>query len=386
MPHTAPASLAYHRWLQWGALGIWLIMGLPLLSSATRQGETLIGTRWIAWLAMFFIFGPAFWISSNLQLQRSSYRIALLTVESFSAIGMTYLLPSYFAGFLLVMVSWQLALFLPLDVASVWVLANTGVLLYALHPNYHMGWRWAAGAGYLGFQAFAVIAAAMAKSEALARQEERRVNAELASTRELLVESSRFQERVRISRELHDALGHYLSALSLQLEGALHSPPNQVSEYLQKAQSTCRALFQEVRGVVSILHDGDGLDLHRSIQTLADRVPGLNLHLQMPDDFRVPDAARAHAVLRCVQEITTNTIKHAHATNLWITIELRPDSIEIRAHDDGEGSDSEKLGFGLTAMRQRLEELGGGLSLPLNQETGFSLRAWLPLAGGLGRP
>jgi len=383
MGSGVPPSLAYHRWLQGTGLCTWLILGLPVLSNATREGENLIGARWIAWLVMFFAFGPALWISSSLTLRRSGYRMGSLLVESVAAIGMTYLLPSYFVGFLLVVVSWQLALFLPLHVAGIWALTNTVGLLYVLHPNYHMGWRWAAGAAYLGFQAFAIITAAMAKREALARQEEARMNAELASTRELLSESSRLNERVRISRELHDALGHHLAALSVQLEVALHSPPEQVPSCLEKAQSSSRALFQELRGVVGTLRDGEGIDLSRSLHALAERVPGLKLHLSVPDTFRVADPARAHAVLRCVQEIATNTIKHANASNLWIEIDATSDAIEITARDDGRGTDFATPGFGLSGMRERLEELGGGVSFASTSESGFSLRAWLPLAGGL---
>jgi len=75
---------------------------------------------------------------------------------------------------------------------------------------------------YVGYSSFTFITGLVAKQQAQAREEQRRLNAELRATRALLAESSRMSERLRISRELHDLLGHHLTALSLNLEVAGH--------------------------------------------------------------------------------------------------------------------------------------------------------------------
>jgi signal transduction histidine kinase len=201
----------------------------------------------------------------------------------------------------------------------------------------------------------------------------------LMSTRELLAESSRVGERVRITRELHDVLGHHLTALALQLEVTVHSAPDQLQESLKKARASAGRLLQELRQVVSDSRDSESLDLRRAISTLADYVPRLKLHLELPEHFRITDAARAHAILRCVQEITTNTLKHADASNLWIMIAVTDGIVEISARDDGRGAHDAKPGVGLSGMRERLEQLGGGLCVELSKESGFRLRAWLPV-------
>ena len=118
-------------------------------------------------------------------------RLTALLIETIAALGMTALLQGYFVGFLLVIVSWQLALVLPLKAAGVWTALDSFLWIYLLQPHYHMGWRWSGTAAFLGFQVFAVVTAAMAKSESLAHEDLGRINAELASTRELLRESSK---------------------------------------------------------------------------------------------------------------------------------------------------------------------------------------------------
>src|SRR3546814_15210299 len=71
---------------------------------------------------------------------------------------------------------------------------------------------------YVGFAGFVFVTSMVARQQAQARDEQRRLNAELRATRALLAESARVNERTRISRELHDLLGHHLTALSLNLE------------------------------------------------------------------------------------------------------------------------------------------------------------------------
>jgi len=378
MPSSLPGSQSYHRVLRAAGIGTWIFLGLPIFDSSTRRGYTLTHTQWLAWLALFLVFGPAFWYSSIRGARSQPLRIAALLVETFAAIGMTHLLQDYFVGFLLVIVSWQVALLLPLRVAVGWVTAASALLLYYLEPHYHMGWRWGATGAFIGFQVFVVIAASMAKSEAEAREDQARINAELVSTRELLRESSKLGERIRISRELHDSVGHHLTALCLHLEAALNSPADQASEGIQHAQHAARHALQEVRTVVSSMQGGEEIHLRAALQLLAEQIPRVRLNLSVPEELRITDPARANAVLRCVQEITTNTLKHSDAANLWVTLRLNRGGIEIEARDDGQALPKRESGFGLTAMRKRFEELGGGVSFDTGTPQGFSLKAWLP--------
>lgn len=377
--HTnLPGSHPYHRVLRAVGIGTWMFLGLPIVDSSTRSGYTLTSLQWRAWLVFFLLFGPAFWYSSSPKNRPVSARVSALVMEVVAVLGMTFFLFDYFVGFLLVIVSWQVALLLRLRVAIIWMLTASALLLYLLDPHYYMGWRWGATGALLGFQAFAIVTAALARAESELRQDQARINAELISTRELLRESSKLGERMRISRELHDSVGHHLTALCLHLEAALNGPPDQASEPIQSAQLAARKALEEVRGVVSAMQAGEDIDLQSALRLLAEKIPRLRLHLSIAEALRITDTQRANSVLRCVQEITTNTLKHSNAGNLWIVIRLTGGGIEIEARDDGRGRRRVDPGFGLTAMRQRFEELGGIVSFETGNEQGFLVRAWLP--------
>jgi signal transduction histidine kinase len=380
-----PGSSSYHRVLRAIGIGTWVFLGLPILDSATRRGYTLTHSQWLTWLGFFLLFGPAFWYSSDTKARPRVTRVAALLLETVAAIGMTFLLQDYFVGFLLVIVSWQVALLLPFRLAITWVLGASVLLLYFLDPHYYMGWRWGATGAFLGFQVFSIVTAALAKSESQSREDQARINAELVSTRQLLRESSKLGERIRISRELHDNVGHHLTALCLHLEAALNCPMDQTSERIQSAQVAAKNALQEVRSVVSGTHEGADIHLHSALRLLAEGIPRVRLNLSVPEELRITDVARANAVLRCVQEITTNTLKHSDAANLWITLRLNQGGIEIEARDDGQSTRMAASGFGLTTMKRRFEELGGVVSFETGIKYGFLVRAWLPteVSGGI---
>ena len=91
-----------------------------------------------------------------------------------------------------------------------------------------------AGGAYLGFQMFAMATSTLTALERTARGELARANAELQATQALLAEDSRVAERLRISRDLHDMLGHHLTALSLQLEVASRLASGPASDALPR--------------------------------------------------------------------------------------------------------------------------------------------------------
>lgn len=308
-------------------------------------------------------------------------RIMLLGGQTVCVLAMTSLFQNYLVGFLLIVVSWQVALLLPLQAAATWAVLDSAAWVFFQEPHFHMGWRWGATGAFFGLQVFALVAAAIARTEAELREEQGRVNAELISTRELLRESSKAGERMRIARDLHDAVGHHLTALCLHLEAALHSPEPEAHTIAEKALITSKQALQDVRAVVTSLRGSDEIDLRRALESLAANVPRVALHLSLPVELHITDADRAQAVLRCIQEITTNTLKHSDAQNLWITLLVEQGSIAIDARDDGRALAASPSGTGLASMRTRLEELGGGVRVDAAGGEGFRLRAWVPLAG-----
>jgi len=87
---------------------------------------------------------------------------------------------------------------------------------------------------------------------------------------------------------------------------------------------------------------------------------------------------RAQVVLRVVQELITNSVRHAKAQNLWIVLSVNRDGLAMSARDDGVGTDNVAIGNGLRGMKERLKQLGGKLEIISEAGAGFALHAWLP--------
>jgi signal transduction histidine kinase len=100
----------------------------------------------------------------------------------------------------------------------------------------------------------------------------------------------------------------------------------------------------------------------------------------VPDDLRLDDPERAHALLRCAQEVLTNAVRHAGARNVWLELAGGPEGLELRARDDGRGAEAVRSGNGLNGMRERLEALGGRLAVESGPGRGFQVTAWLPIS------
>lgn len=374
-------TFQYHRFLRFVGFGIWITLLLPVLVGAHKKTEGLNWPKAYPWIGLWMIFGAALWLATALNRRKPRFQVTMLGLQTLAAICMSWLQPNYYVGFLLVVIAWQLALLLPQKMAAIWVLAQTMLLFIILAPICNTGWGWAASGIYLGFQCFALMTGFLTRKEMHAKAAQARINAELLATRELLADSSRSFERLRISQELHDVLGHRLTALSLHLEVALNSPLAEEKEvHVIKAQEVTRVLLTDVREVVGALRHSEGVDVERALKVLSTSAPGLAVHVSMPDRLRIEEPERSQSLVRCVQELITNTLKHAQASNLWIAIDTSDDILRVTAHDDGCGGNGRsKIGFGLSGMRDRFERLGGGVEINEPSTQGFSLSAWMPL-------
>ena len=230
---------------------------------------------------------------------------------------------------------------------------------------------------YIGICAAVFVTSVVAKQQAEAREDQRRLNSELRATRTLLAESSRLAERMRISRELHDLIGHHLTALSLNLEVASHLVQGQAQDHVRQAQSVAKLLLGDVREVVSQLarrgqHRSDAGAAEPDRRRAGPRDPSRAAAALLASTIR----KRAQVLLRCAQEIITNTVRHAGARNLWLRFERNGDrQMAIHARDDGRGADrSCKQGNGLAGMRERLAQYGGRLDIVTAQGSGLRAR------------
>ncbi len=343
--------------------------------------HTCLNGHFAGWTAAFLIFSLGFHLGASAPEGDERRRIRALAVMVPAMLAMAAVQPCHFASLTLVIVGSQAAM-----VLSPWrtgaLIALQSVLLGAVfgfvYDDYDVRESLATMVAFIAGESFAAVAVHAARREAEARITLARTNAELRATRSLLEETSRVNERTRIARELHDVLGHDLTALGLQLEVASHLPPERAGEHLSKAKDVSGRLLHNVRDVVSAMRASPGPDLTAALRQLVEDVPGLCIHLTVPDALQIDDPARGHCILRCVQEMVTNTLRHAGARNLWITIAQSTDEITVDARDDGRCSGEVRAGHGLSGMRARLEELGGWLKLVSEPSRELQVIARLP--------
>jgi len=229
---------------------------------------------------------------------------------------------------------------------------------------------------YAGFQLFGALMAITALRETRTRTRLAEVNDELRAAQALLRGSAQAGERLRISRELHDLVGHQLTALALELEVAAHHASGETAQHVDQARRTAKDLLADLRRAVSQLRTTPA-EVPAAVNAMT-AIDKPEVHLDIDDDveFTAPD--QAHAVVRCIQEIVTNAVRHADADHLWLTISRTGAETTITARDDGRGAAEVRPGNGITGMRERVEQLGGTLTCRTAPEQGFHLEARLP--------
>ncbi|MFC3716181.1 sensor histidine kinase [Luteimonas soli] len=233
---------------------------------------------------------------------------------------------------------------------------------------------------YLSFQVFAALVMRYAAQAEAMSEELRAVNADLLATRELLAESARDNERLRLSRELHDIAGHKLTALKINL-AALAREARDDDERVRLCARLADELLAEIRGVIEQMRTDDGLELGAALAALATPFPRPRAHIEIAPAVRVGTLVQAEAVLRTVQEGLTNAARHSQARNLWVVLRRERDMLQLDIRDDGRDAGAPlRPGNGLTGMRERLEAAGGGLLVRRTDTGGVHLQAWLPSA------
>jgi signal transduction histidine kinase len=294
---------------------------------------------------------------------------------------MVALLCNGYEGMLLVLVAVQLALQIEQRVGLAWILVQSIALSIAIAFHWSIQSALVLAPPYLGFQVLMFAAVRLFARERRVREELGEAHQAVLLLQSELANKSRMEERLRIAQDLHDSLGHHLIALGQHLELAVHKPEGAARSAVRSAQVIARTVLQEVKTIVSSWSDDRPVDFPHEMRQL-EELPHPKLHINCASDLAFRDARTGRALLRAVQEIVTNAIRHGAAHNVWIDIEHGERSVRLVARDDGHSGGVIAEGLGLAGMRRRMEELGGTLSAGPAVSGGFEVRAELPSTGG----
>jgi signal transduction histidine kinase len=386
---TMPIRLSHTQLLRYAGLFTWAVVGIPLLLNSLYFGpegdaEQLLATApdIVGSTIAYFVFGIAYWlVTRDLGARRPrKFDIALLAVLTIAAIAFSKLTGTGLGSILLMLVSGVIPWLMPLGVGVTWLILQHVPLVPVFEGlGFTPVFAVLQAVMYVGYSSFTFITGLVAKQQAQAREEQRRLNSELRATRALLAESSRMGERLRISRELHDLLGHHLTALSLNLEVAGHLTDGKAQEHVRQSQTLAKLLLTDVREAVSEMREEKGIDLTNALRVLAEGVPALDVRLDLPENLQIEDPEAAQVLLRCAQEIITNTVRHAEASQLSLSLSQNEGGLRLQARDDGRGSEGATPGNGLRGMRERLSACGGRVDIITAPGQGFALDVRIPL-------
>lgn len=193
-------------------------------------------------------------------------------------------------------------------------------------------------------------------------------------------------ERRRIVGSLHDDVGQPLYRLLYGLQGSRSrlDDDDPVSEELDRLEQLVREVDATLRNELRGLHTSlaEDLGLGPALEALAEMTrdeTALDLSLDVQTNKELGVVPRA-ALFQAAKEGVTNVRKHAGAAHVWVRLLSEAGRVVLEVEDDGIGPNGER-GLGLTTMKDRLEAIGGGLTIDRRSGTGTRMRAWVPTGG-----
>lgn len=216
-------------------------------------------------------------------------------------------------------------------------------------------------------------------------------HAELQAAQEKEKELAVAEERVRLARDIHDGLGHHLTVLSIQLQAAdklVERNPQAAVEAIRISRAEAQAALEEVRRSVGVMRasPSDSRPLPELLAGLVrdfDERTGLSTSFEQSGDLpHLPDFS-GQTIFRAVQEGLTNAQKHGKSVSrIQVKLTREPNAVVLVLRDDGQAAESAapgKAGYGLTGLRERVEQLGGTFRAGPEQDGGFGIELRIPL-------
>ncbi|MCX6596898.1 MAG: sensor histidine kinase [Acidobacteria bacterium] len=368
--------------------GVVLVLAIIISGTIERQQEpaSSLGSQ-VLMAALALAYGVVFWLNTGpfpqrlpwqrwllvmqygLSMPFSSATVSLLTTATIPlALRQRFWWPWMLAQMALVVgqTVWQIQS----AVARAPVVVTQSDVVGAIAANIIESMAW---------QLFAFAAAVLIVRLNREREKLARLNAELRGAQLLLSDASRLSERLRISRELHDSLGHHLTALNLQLEVAQHLPDDQLRPQLAQAQFLSRLVLADIRQAVSEWRAESSTALPEALRSLTTGTTAVDLKIEIEEGLPSAGPALAHALYRCAQESITNTLKHGAARHITISLRRQEGQLVLEVSDDGQGSAALVPGNGLSGMEARMEEFGGTVQFETAAGKGFRIIVTVPL-------
>lgn len=222
----------------------------------------------------------------------------------------------------------------------------------------------------------------------VSKDELKKANADLEIYASSIEELAILKERNRISREIHDSVGHSLSTTIIQLsaiEKLLKDKPL-ISDLVHELREFVTESFQDVRRAISELKPVE-YENYQNLLKIKElvksfiKLTNINVRLTISKNTWNLSRNQSIALYRLVQESLSNASRHGKATEIRIFITFNPSNLIITISDNGIGCNNIKKGNGLSSISERIYELNGKVEFD-NSNTGFTIRASFPKFSG----
>ncbi|AWD86161.1 MULTISPECIES: sensor histidine kinase [Bacillus] len=211
------------------------------------------------------------------------------------------------------------------------------------------------------------------------------VNTKLKNYSQKIQELTISKERTRIAQELHDSLGHYLIALTMNLEFAdkiVSKNPSEAKQVINKSHDLSKECIINLREAVALLNDpAPQKGLLKSINEIFENFQQTNeikFELDMDNKVESADPDIKNCLYKTVQESITNGIKHGNATFFSIRIRKSFEKISISITDNGTGCSEINKSNGIKGIEKRFAALGGEVDFHSGLDSGFTVEAVIP--------
>ncbi|MFD0692624.1 ATP-binding protein [Paenibacillus sp. GCM10027628] len=211
----------------------------------------------------------------------------------------------------------------------------------------------------------------------------RQLQSSMNETLEALGEVAIWEERNRIAQDIHDILGHKLTGTIVQIEAAkrlMSKSPDTALQKLELAQETVRKGLDDIRVAVRMMKDDIGKELSSSLIELIEETTEMTGVTIEYDIGELPDldAMQKKVIYHALQEGLTNGIKHGKSSLFFFKLEFESDWVSFLLVDDGVSYTESPLGFGLTAMKEKVQHLGGTIRIGPASSGGCELGIMMP--------
>lgn len=362
------------------ALVTWFFVAVSALYYAIMQ-YTVFHWRTGTALVLFVMFALGFVAATKPQQARTSKGGVVLAAMYLVTVASFFVLPYVYLAIFLVIWSALLPYVFRFRRCLLLSLPLAIPLGLAHHTYWQQNYALLTATLFWTFNLFAMMMSNTAIKERQARERADLLNRQLIAAQQLIRQAGKQDERLRIARNIHDVLGHHLTALSINLQVASHKcegiGQQEAKTHVDRCYALAKLLLSDVREAVTDMREQAPFDFQEAVEALFEGITRPRLHLCIQPDLRVENVKLADVLLRAIQEGLTNVIRHTRSDDFYVELKAQEGNYILSMQDIQalpktteltSKNDTITPGNGLTGMLERVTSVAGSMQSGFNDK------------------